>query len=304
MASVRFVAIGDSFTEGVGDELPDGRVRGWADLVAQGWADASAEPIEYANLAIRGRLVWPIVEEQLEPALALKPTHLSFNGGGNDMLRPRTSVARVVDAFSHVLRALRRGGRAAHPALGRQSLGSASARPGVPAPRRPADRGRHPRRSPIGPTSSARSTGRIANSSTAAYWSEDRLHMSARGHHRVAARVLTALGMEPPTDVVVAADAARRVGARSRVLPRARRPVGAPPPHRHVVGRRARSRSTRRGRRSSRRRTDELMPRAASPVAAHRVDELGELPGLPHRLEVEPIRLEPAGEERPSRRRG
>ena len=40
MASVRFVAIGDSFTEGVGDELPDGRVRGWADLVAQGWADA------------------------------------------------------------------------------------------------------------------------------------------------------------------------------------------------------------------------------------------------------------------------
>ena len=48
-----------------------------------------AEPIEYANLAIRGRLVWPIVEEQLEPALALKPTHLSFNGGGNDMLRPR-----------------------------------------------------------------------------------------------------------------------------------------------------------------------------------------------------------------------
>ena len=36
MPSVRFVAIGDSFTEGVGDELPDGRVRGWADLVAQG----------------------------------------------------------------------------------------------------------------------------------------------------------------------------------------------------------------------------------------------------------------------------
>ena len=44
MASVRYVAIGDSFTEGVGDELPDGRVRGWADLVAQGWADASDWP--------------------------------------------------------------------------------------------------------------------------------------------------------------------------------------------------------------------------------------------------------------------
>ena len=44
MASVRFVAIGDSFTEGVGDELPDGSVRGWADLVAEGWADSSDNP--------------------------------------------------------------------------------------------------------------------------------------------------------------------------------------------------------------------------------------------------------------------
>jgi lysophospholipase L1-like esterase len=103
VATVRYVAIGDSFTEGVGDDLPDGRVRGWADLVAQGWADATAAPIEYANLAIRGKLAWPIVQEQLEPALALRPTHLSFNGGGNDMIRPRTSIAHVVDAFSRVI---------------------------------------------------------------------------------------------------------------------------------------------------------------------------------------------------------
>ncbi len=104
MASVRYVAIGDSFTEGVGDELPDGTVRGWADLAAQGWADAAGEPIEYANLAIRGKLIEPIVAQQLEPALALKPTHLSFNGGGNDMLRPRTGIERIVDLFDHVVR--------------------------------------------------------------------------------------------------------------------------------------------------------------------------------------------------------
>ena len=41
MASVRFVAIGDSFTEGVGDELPDGVVRGWADLTAAGSTSAA-----------------------------------------------------------------------------------------------------------------------------------------------------------------------------------------------------------------------------------------------------------------------
>ena len=86
-ADIRFVAIEDSFTEGVGDELPDGTPRGWADLTAEGWARSLGEPIEYANLAIRGKLAWPVVEQQLEPALALKPTHLSFNGGGNDMLR-------------------------------------------------------------------------------------------------------------------------------------------------------------------------------------------------------------------------
>ena len=97
---MRYVAIGDSFSEGVGDDLPDGRQRGWADLVAQGWANATGSRVEYANLAIRGKLIWPIVREQLEPALALRPTHLSFNGGGNDMLRPRADIEHIADAFT------------------------------------------------------------------------------------------------------------------------------------------------------------------------------------------------------------
>ena len=101
MAEVRFVAIGDSFTEGVGDELPDGTVRGWADIAAQGWADASGHSIRYANLAIRGKLAWPIVEQQLEPALALRPTHLSFNGGGNDMLRPNADIEHLGRLVQH-----------------------------------------------------------------------------------------------------------------------------------------------------------------------------------------------------------
>src|SRR5690606_22094746 len=91
----RYVAIGDSFTEGVGDEQPDGSVRGWADLVAQGLADSTGRPVHYANLAIRGRLLGPIIAEQLEPALALGPTLVSFNGGGNDMLRPGTDIAWI-----------------------------------------------------------------------------------------------------------------------------------------------------------------------------------------------------------------
>lgn len=199
MASVRFVAIGDSFTEGVGDELPDGRVRGWADLVAEGWADAVGEPVEYANLAIRGRLIWPIVDEQLEPALALKPTHLSFNGGGNDMLRPRTSVARIVEAFHRVIQRCDEEGvtlillSGANPS-GQLPLGPVFQRRGdlltAAVSAEIADR----------PDIIRAFNWPDRELSTPAYWSEDRLHMGPRGHHRVAARVLTALGLEPPTE--------------------------------------------------------------------------------------------------------
>ena len=69
-----YAAIGDSFTEGVGDDLPDGSTRGWADFVALGLARAAApDPVRYANLAIRGRKLGPIIDEQLEAAIALRP---------------------------------------------------------------------------------------------------------------------------------------------------------------------------------------------------------------------------------------
>jgi hypothetical protein len=91
---MRYVAVGDSFTEGIGDELPDGSPRGWADLVALGLAAAYRE-ISYANLAVRGRLLEPIVTEQVTAALALSPppTLISINGGGNDILRRTADVA-------------------------------------------------------------------------------------------------------------------------------------------------------------------------------------------------------------------
>ncbi|HOZ59911.1 MAG TPA: SGNH/GDSL hydrolase family protein, partial [Nakamurella multipartita] len=75
---MRYVAIGDSFTEGVGDERADGSVRGWADRVAEGLALATQEPVRYANLAIRGRKLAPIVDQQLEVALALEPAVMTY----------------------------------------------------------------------------------------------------------------------------------------------------------------------------------------------------------------------------------
>jgi len=199
VATVRYVAIGDSFTEGVGDELPDGRVRGWADLTAQGWADASGEVVEYANLAIRGKLVRPIVDEQLEPALALKPTHLSFNGGGNDMLRPRTDVAWIVDAFEQVLR------RCDEEGVQLILLSGANPSGQLPLGRLVQRRGDALSAAVVARFDRRPDVVRALNwpdheLSTAPYWSDDRLHMNSRGHHRVAARVLDALGFEPPAD--------------------------------------------------------------------------------------------------------
>jgi lysophospholipase L1-like esterase len=199
MDAIRYVAIGDSFTEGVGDELPDGSVRGWADLVAQGLADAGRVPIQYANFAIRGRLAWPIVHEQLEPALALMPTHLSFNGGGNDMLRPRTPLSDIVDAFSHVLRRCDEQGvrfillSGGDPSAGLPGGGLVKRRGDSLArlvDQRFADR-----------TDIIRALNwpdRVL--ATGSFWSHDRLHMNASGHHRVAARVLSALGAEAPAE--------------------------------------------------------------------------------------------------------
>ncbi|MFT3798947.1 SGNH/GDSL hydrolase family protein [Microbacterium sp.] len=197
MASVRFVAIGDSFTEGVGDELPDGTVRGWADLVAQGWADSRGESIEYANLAIRGKLVWPIVRQQLEPALALHPTHLSFNGGGNDMLRPRTSIAHIADAFSQVLR------RCDEAGVRLVLLSGANPSAQLPLGRLIQRRGDLMSEAVMDRMGERTDVVRALNWPDAAlsapsFWSEDRLHMNNRGHHRVAARVLEALGERVP----------------------------------------------------------------------------------------------------------
>lgn len=96
----RFVAVGDSFTEGVGDpdpEAPNG-LRGWADRVAEVLA-AQVDDFAYANLAVRGKLIRQIVDAQIEPALALKPDLVTFSAGGNDVIRPGADPDAVAQLF-------------------------------------------------------------------------------------------------------------------------------------------------------------------------------------------------------------
>ncbi|AWB90591.1 SGNH/GDSL hydrolase family protein [Homoserinimonas hongtaonis] len=109
----RYVALGDSFTEGIGDPEPGspGGNRGWADRVAETLA-LGTENFSYANLAIRGRLLQQIVDEQVEPALELKPDLVSLSAGGNDIIRPNTDPDEVAARLELAVERLRRDGAA------------------------------------------------------------------------------------------------------------------------------------------------------------------------------------------------
>lgn len=80
------MALGDSLTEGVGDPLPDGSLRGWADRLAHGLAQL-AEDFEYLNLARRSLRTYEIRADQLPRALELKPDLSSALVGMNDLIR-------------------------------------------------------------------------------------------------------------------------------------------------------------------------------------------------------------------------
>ena len=94
----RYVAVGDSFTEGIGDIGPDGVPRGWADRFAEELAVRNPD-LQYANLAVRGRRMRSIVAEQLPAALRAEPDLISLVGGVNDVLRPTWSLLAVSDAL-------------------------------------------------------------------------------------------------------------------------------------------------------------------------------------------------------------
>lgn len=76
----RYVAIGDSNTEGLVDSDGAGGWRGWADRFAAQLASTTSPGLEYANLAISGLRVADIRERQFDAAIAMQPDLLTFTG--------------------------------------------------------------------------------------------------------------------------------------------------------------------------------------------------------------------------------
>jgi len=190
----RYVAIGDSFTEGIGDPEPEspGGFRGWADRVAEVLAQKT-DDFAYANLAIRGRLLQQIIDEQIEPALALHPDLITISAGGNDIIRPGTDPDEISARLESAIERLRADGATVvlfngpdigtTPVLGRhrgkvaiynENVRGIAARHGaIVADMWPMRELRDPR-----------------------MWAPDRLHFSAIGHHTIARMVLAALTVD------------------------------------------------------------------------------------------------------------
>lgn len=193
----RFVALGDSFTEGLSDLRPDGRPRGWADLVADVLA-GEEDDFSYANLAVRSLRIDAIADTQVPAAVALRPDLASIAGGANDLLGLRVDVNHVVVRLDESIRALRAAGAEVIVFAG------FDARAQLP-------------------------TGRLLTARTITYnegirasaaahgarlidlwsmrelwdsrlWSDDRLHLSTLGHRHIAGVVLETIGRQAPAD--------------------------------------------------------------------------------------------------------
>jgi lysophospholipase L1-like esterase len=189
-----YVALGDSFTEGMVDGRPDGTFRGWADRVAEVLA-ARAPGFRYANLAVRGRLFQQVVDEQVPAALAMKPDLVSFVAGGNDALRTGFDLERIADRLDRVVGELAAGGATVLMLTG-----------GDPTFLLPGKRVVRPRAEAYNALIrqiAARRGALLADLwpdpvfADRRMWGIDRLHLNEYGHRRVAAHVLTALGLAP-----------------------------------------------------------------------------------------------------------
>ncbi|WP_028926242.1 SGNH/GDSL hydrolase family protein [Pseudonocardia acaciae] len=196
MTYSRYVALGDSQTEGIGDGDDTSGHRGWADRLAEHLAAVNPE-LRYANLAVRGRLAGQVRAEQLEPALRLQPDLASVVAGLNDLIRPGFDAARIAATLEDMFAALTSAGAqvvtvtypdvtAIAPLVRRLSprvhdfntrIHDAAARHGVTVVEAPAAFATDPR-----------------------LWCADRLHLSSLGHTMAAAEIARKLGLPTTAD--------------------------------------------------------------------------------------------------------
>ena len=108
MTYQRFIVLGDSFTEGMTDEIINGNFRGWADRVADVLTTQSPD-FTYVNLAIRGKLIAQVAGDQVPQAIPFitgKETLVSFHAGINNVIRPNYRPENVFPIYNDAVRKL------------------------------------------------------------------------------------------------------------------------------------------------------------------------------------------------------
>jgi lysophospholipase L1-like esterase len=188
-----FVAVGDSFTEGMVDDVgDDGRYIGWADRVA--WHLAERQPnFQYANLAIRGKLIGEMVQEQVPIACEMRPDLVTFGGGINDAMRRHFDLPTLATQVNRSIRDLRATGADVVVF----AFGDPSRRSSVMGTLRDRLRGLNAATRDIARAYGAKVVDfwGVSAFDSDEMWDEDRLHLSPQGHRLVASAVLESLGL-------------------------------------------------------------------------------------------------------------
>ena len=192
----RYVALGDSSTEGLEDPDGSGGYRGWSRRLAQRIANVQGS-LEYANLGVRGSTTPQMLREQLAHALALRPDLATVFSGTNDLASVQfdaVALARDMEAMQHALIA---GGATV------LTFTLPDSSPVMPLARLFTSRIRalnaELRAAAARTGATLLDFAVLPIGSDPRVWSDDRVHANSLGHSRIADALSEALGL-PDTD--------------------------------------------------------------------------------------------------------
>jgi lysophospholipase L1-like esterase len=193
----RLIVCGDSYSEGMSDEIINGQYRGWADRLADVMSRANPE-FTYANLAIRGKLLKQVIDDQLPVALSYvtgPETLLTFHAGANDALRPSYKPEVAQALYAEAVRRAAASGATVMLFTVLERTGNTGRGSDVWAARfSEFNKGVRKVGSEVGAIVVDANQETFFNDSR--FLAFDRLHLNAEGHNRVAQALLERLGYD------------------------------------------------------------------------------------------------------------